>query len=103
MTRARAPRFTAIGPGEHHLAIARAWPCIDASSVDLAVDEFGDAAEGVNAAFGRRGSVSVTLARAIAELVRACDASYLCVEASSGERDGSARGDEDERRRARRD
>jgi len=83
MTRERAPRFTAVGPGEHHLAIARALPCIDASSVDLAVDAFGVELERTQAATARRGSTPATLARAIADLVRACDVSYLCVEASS--------------------
>ena len=69
------PRFTAIGPGEHHLAVGAALPSVDASHVELASTVWDEVTDG---SVSREG-VSRELAVALGELLEACDVSYLCV------------------------
>ncbi len=69
------PRFTAIGPGEHHLAVGAALPSVDASHVELASTVWDEATDGSVSTKG----VSRELAVALSELLEACDVSYLCV------------------------
>ena len=83
--RATHPRFTAIGPGEHHLAVCGALPSVDASHVALAasddVERDGERWS-TDATLEGDDEGSVALARAIGALLETCDVSYLCVERS---------------------
>jgi len=81
--RATHPRFTAIGPGEHHLAVCGALPSVDASHVALAAsddDERDGERWSTDATTDGDDADAAALARAIGALLETCDVSYLCVE-----------------------
>ena len=63
------PRFTAIGPGEHHLAVGAALPSVDASHVELASTVWEKAMDGSGSTKGVTRKKEI----ALGELMESCD------------------------------